>query len=443
VDVAAPDRTREHEDARRVVVARFRAEVVRGPRADPFVGALAAVGSAADCDLVIPEATVSRYHAELAADAGGVRVRDLGSTNGISAHGARIHEAIVPSGTVLELGATAVRVSDAEATFEPFVAPERLGDLVARAPAMRKLIERVQRAAGGDASVLVTGEGGTGKELVARTIHDESPRRAGPFVVVDCGSLVGPLVASELFGHEKGAFTDAESRRLGAFERARGGTLLLDDVSALPLEVQPMLLGALERRRSLRVGGRTEVEYDLRIVACSSRDLRLDVNAGRFRLDLYYRLAVVRLDVPPLRERLDDLPELVALFLEERGHGPSHPLASPGQLADLAARPWPGNVRELRNAIDAALALEEPLSAAEGGEPSDAIASTEAWMASLTELPYKEARARFVAALEHAYFEDLARRSRGNVSAAARLAQLDRSQLRQLLARAKIAIKPG
>ncbi|MCA9583689.1 MAG: sigma-54 factor interaction domain-containing protein, partial [Myxococcales bacterium] len=196
-------------------------------------------------------------------------------------------------------------------------------------PAMRALLDRLTKASAAEASVVVRGEPGTGKELVARAIHEGSDRRDCPFVVVDCAALVGPLVTSELFGHEAGAFTDAEQRRRGAFERAAGGTLLLDEVADLALELQPMLLGALERRQIRRVGGSEDIPLDLRVVASTSRDLRREVNAGRFRLDLYYRLAVVKLEVPPLAERLDDLGPLLAWFLERRGYGAAHPLLAP------------------------------------------------------------------------------------------------------------------
>ncbi len=310
---------------------------------------------------------------------------------------------------------------------------------------MRRLVTRLAKVAATETAVLIGGAPGTGKELVARTLHDESPRREGPFVVVDVSTLAGPLATSELFGHERGAFTDADEARAGAFERARGGTLVLDDVSELPLEAQPLLLGALERRSGRRLGGREDIAYDARIVATTARDLRREVNAGRFRLDLYYRLAVVRLEVPELAERSEDLRPLVAGFLQERGVGLAHPLLDDDRLEALAARDWPGNVRELRNVVEAALALDElaELDEEESGDEETAAESTEALIESLTGVPYKEARARFSRALERAYLTDLARRARGNLSAAARLASLDRSQLRQLLARNGVRIEHG
>ncbi|MDQ3031244.1 MAG: sigma 54-interacting transcriptional regulator [Myxococcota bacterium] len=435
----ADPRTRQHRDRLSVPVRRVSVALVRGGPAARVEGERVTIGSASDCDVSLTERTVSRYHAEIAASSEGISVRDLGSTNGVVCGGTRIVLGVVPPGTILELGAAAIRVDDAELGSEPLAPAQELGALVAHAPIMRRLLDRIPKVAASDASVLITGEPGSGKELVARTIHAHGPRRAGALVVVDAGTLSGALVASDLFGHEKGAFTDADERRAGAFERAQGGTLLLDDVSQLPLDVQPMLLGALERRSARRVGGQLEVPYDVRVIACSSCDLRREVNAGRFRLDLYYRLAVVRLEVPALRERLDDLPALAARFVEERGEGPSHPLLSPERMTELAARDWPGNVRELRNVIDAAIMLDdldllgEDASAQHAGAPE--AESTDALIESGLALPYKEARARFAAALERAYLDDLLRRAKGNISVAARMAGLDRSQLRQLLAR--------
>ncbi|MCC7540666.1 MAG: sigma 54-dependent Fis family transcriptional regulator [Deltaproteobacteria bacterium] len=438
------ERTHEHRAGTGVPVRRVVAHVVRGPEAATASGERIVVGSARDCDLVVGDRTVSRYHAELEAAHGGIRVRDLGSTNGLAIGGVRVTAAIVPCGAVIELGAAAVRVEDAEVATETSSRAESLGDLTARAPTTRRLVARIEKAAASDASIVITGEPGTGKELVARTLHATSGRAGGPFVVVDCGALAGPLVASELFGHERGAFTDADERRTGAFERAHGGTLVLDDVTELPPDVQPMLLGALERRAARRVGGRDEVAFDVRVIAIASRDLRAEVNAGRFRLDLYYRIAVVKLDVPALRDRIDDLPILVARFLEERGEGVAHALLAEERVAELVARDWPGNVRELRNVVEAALAMGEiePGAGSEPvGEGDASAASTEALIESLLDVPYKDARQRFSRALEHAYCSDLARRARGVTSVAARLAGLDRSQLRQLLARAGVAIR--
>ncbi len=280
-------------------------------------------------------------------------------------------------------------------------------------------------------SVLVHGETGTGKELVARAIHDLSARRAGPFVTVDCGALPPTLIASELFGHERGAFTGADRKHLGAFERAQGGTVFLDEIGELPLAVQPMLLGVLQRRRFRRLGGDKEIEVDVRIVSATHRDLRADANEERFRSDLYFRLAAGRVDVPPLRERLEDLDELVASFVREITGRAEHRVLGPGAMAALRAQRWTGNVRELRNVVERALAL-----GAVSFDDGATRASQAQPIADDAPLPpYADARAEALAHFERSYLERLVARAGDNVSEAARLAKMDRPWLGQLLRR--------
>jgi DNA-binding NtrC family response regulator len=396
------------------------------------------IGTAADCDLVVEAKTVSRYHVEVSGDPSGIRVRDLGSTNGTLAAGVRLGEAIVESGIALDVGGVEVVVESADVSREEVAAEESLRDLVTRSPPMKRLGARIALAAASDASILISGEPGTGKEIVARTVHAMSARRDQPLVIVDCGALSPTLAASELFGHERGAFTDADERYVGAFERAGGGTILFDDIASVPLELQPMLLGVLERRSFRRVGGREDVTVDVRTIASSAGDLRIDVNRGAFRLDLYYRLAVVKLEVPPLRARGDDLEALVRAHLDARGAPPTHPLRSDPTLELLAGRAFEGNVRELFNLLDAALAIDElePEPVTAHAAPVERHETTDALIASLLDLPYKEARERFRGALESTYLEEITRRAGGNISRAARLAGIDRSQLRQLLRRA-------
>jgi DNA-binding NtrC family response regulator len=430
------ERTREQRHGASVAVRQVRAERMGGEHAE---GERLSIGSARDADLVIDDPTVSRYHVELAADPRGIAVRDLGSTNGVIVEGVRLASGVVPPGAVLELGSSRVRVLDASSRQES-IGAERMGPFVARAPAMRRFLARLARASASEAVTLVTGESGTGKELVARTLHEQSARAKGPLVVLDCGALPPTLVASELFGHERGAFTDAAEQRRGALERASGGTLFLDEIGELPLEVQPALLGALERRAARRVGGSEEVRFDVRVIAATHRDLRREVNAGAFRLDLYYRLAVMKLEVPPLRERADDVPLLVRQMLDELGVAGEHPQLPPERVEELAARAWPGNVRELRNVIEAVVALDEW--AAEPPADGEAIDETfDALVERLAQLPWKQARASAAAELETAYLERLRARAGANVSRAARLAGLDRSQLRTLLARRGISLR--
>jgi two-component system response regulator HydG len=231
-----------------------------------------------------------------------------------------------------------------------------LENIVGRSAAMEKVLERVRAVAESDANVLITGESGTGKERIARAIHDLSRRRDGPFVALACAAVPAPLLEDEIFGHERGAFTDAKERKLGRFERADGGTIFLDDIDDMPLETQVKLLRVLQERQFERLGGEKPVRVDVRVVAATKVDLGGAVEDGEFREDLYYRLNVVPLSIPPLRERTGDVPPLVDHFL--RRHGKGQPFVVPPEvLAELSAYRWPGNVRELENAVERAVAL--------------------------------------------------------------------------------------
>ena len=301
---------------------------------------------------------------------------------------------------------------------------------------MRRLMARVERAARTDIAVLLCGESGTGKELIVRALHDLGPRADGPFVTVDCGSLSPTLVASELFGHERGAFTGADRQRIGAFENAHGGTLFLDEIGELPAALQATLLGVLERRKLRRLGGREEVAVDVRIVSATNRDLRAEVNSGAFRLDLYYRIAFVMLQVPPLRDRLDDIPLLVEHFLRESGHtGPVEEAISTATMASLEQHHWPGNVRELRNLIEVSVAMGEAPALDDAVRPANDGGDL---IDSLLDAPYKEARSTLLAEFEQRYLTNLLDRAKGNVSRAAREARMDRSHLTDLLQRHKL-----
>ena len=395
------------------------------------------VGSAADCDLVLTDPTVSRYHLEVRHGTDGLVLVDLGSRNGTFVGAVRVERAVVAPGTRVRLGGSTVVVDDGGAGLAPApAAAAPLPGLIAHAPAMREVAALASRLAAATTSILIEGETGVGKGVVARAIHDGGPRRAAPFVVVDCGSMPATLIASQLFGHDRGAFTGADSRRLGAFERANGGTVFLDELGELPLELQPALLGVLERRQFLRLGGTEPVEVDVRIIAATHRDLRREVNAGTFRADLYFRLAVARLLVPPLRERPADLEPLVLSLAERLGEPPGHnPLAA--VMDTLRAQRWPGNVRELRNVVESALVLGVP--SFDGGADSSAAppsAPSAAPPVAHDTLPsYRQAKADATAAFERTYLTQLLARAGGNVSAAARLAQMDRPYLIQLLRR--------
>ncbi len=391
-----------------------------------------AVGTADGNDLVLTDPTVSRFHLELVAGGDGVRVEDHGSTNGTLFEGARIVRGTVPRGATLRLGNTEIRVDDGARVTVDLHEEDELAGLRGRTPVMRRLMARIERAAASDTPVLVVGESGTGKELMARALHDQGARKDQPFITVDCGALSPSLVASELFGHEKGAFTGADARHAGAFERADGGTLFLDEVGELPTALQATLLGALERRRFRRVGGREEVSVDVRVVSATHRDLRAEVNDGTFRLDLYYRLAVVVLKVPPLRERREDVPLLVEHFLREAGvDGPTNEVVPPDVMDALAGHSWPGNVRELRNVVEATLVMGEapPLDEAPAGPGGGDLVSR------VLGHPYKQARAAILEEFERRYCENLLERADGNVSRAAREARMDRTYLIKLLAK--------
>ena len=235
---------------------------------------------------------------------------------------------------------------------------DQFGQLAARSPAMQAALGLAARYAPADVSVTLIGETGTGKDVLAREIHAQSARANTSFVVFDCGSVAPNLAESELLGHERGAFTGAVAAHVGAFERAYGGTLFLDEIGELPLELQPRLLRALENRSGRRVGGSEDRRFDVRIVAATNRDLRAEVAAGRFRRDLYFRLGVAVIPVPPLRERLEDLPVLVQELLQDLGRGDLS--LTNDALTMLRFRSWPGNVRELRNTLACTITFVEP-----------------------------------------------------------------------------------
>ena len=305
------------------------------------------IGSGADADVVAADPLVSRLHCELEPTPAGVVLRDLGSTNGTLVGGASIREAVMAPGVVAILGTTRLFVE----TDAPAAALARFGSAVSAAPAMTAVFAMLEKLAASEVTILLTGETGTGKDVLARAVHEQSPRGAGPLVVFDGGAVSASLIESELFGHDKGAFTGAVAERAGAFERAHGGTLFLDELGELPLDMQPKLLRALEQREVRRVGGSVELPVDVRVIAATNRDLAAEVAAGRFRHDLFFRVTAAVVEVPPLRARPEDLGLLVDQMLEGKAH------ATPAAMAALAAYDWPGNVRELRNVVTTALAM--------------------------------------------------------------------------------------
>lgn len=418
----------------------LRLDVVEGPDAkNAFVATSdrVTIGTAPGNDLLLTDTTVSRYHLEVVRRGDRFQVIDHGSTNGTFVAGVRLERGAITAGTILELGRSRVRVGEGELVQLELHGASSLGGLRGDAPVMRRLMAQIDRVAKSETSVLLVGESGTGKELIARALHDRSSRATKPFVTVDGGALTPSLVLSELFGHEKGAFTGADRRHPGAFERGHGGTVFLDEIGELAPSLQTTLLGALERRRFTRVGGTEEVSVDVRVVAATNRDLRAEVNRGAFRLDLYYRLAVATLAVPALRERTEDIPVLVRHFLAEAGHdGTPESVVPPETMEALVTHHWPGNVRELRNFVEATLALGEapPLA---GGPGSPASPDSNAVLA----LPYSEARRSVLDDFEGRFLRGLLARTNGNVSQAAREARMNRSHLIDLLKRHGISAK--
>jgi DNA-binding NtrC family response regulator len=415
------------------------AEVTEGPsKGLRWEGEQGTLGSAKDNVLVLSDDTVSRYHLRVTADADGIRISDLGSTNGTFLGDVRLERSVVPNGTTLRLGRTSVFLGSGLPATVELHDEDHLGELRGQTQVMRRLMSQVRRAAQSNVAVLFIGESGTGKELLARAVHEASPRVTGPFVTIDCAAVTPTLVASELFGHEKGAFTGAVQAKRGAFEDADGGTLFLDEIGELSPELQATLLGALERRRFCRVGGRKEISVDVRVVAATNRDLRAEVNSGAFRLDLYYRLAVVALEVPPLRERTKDIPLLIEHFAREEGKtDPIDTLIPPETMARLLVHRWPGNVRELRNYVQATVAMGEPAELRDEPGPSN-TEELRRGLAPFLDEAYGDARNRLLAEFERAYLERLLERTRDNVAQAARDAKMARSHLNDLLRRHKI-----
>jgi DNA-binding NtrC family response regulator len=415
---------------------RYRVRVLSGPdaglEAQSVEGRLI-VGTADGAHLRLTDPTVSRYHVDFDATAQGVVVRDLGSTNQTLVGGVRVHEIVVTRDVELELGHTRVHLGFAadRATVETPSQPE-YGGLIGQSPAMKMVFAALEKASPTNAPVLITGESGTGKELAARAIHEASPRSKGPFEVVDCGGLPGTLIESELFGHERGAFTGASGEREGAFERAEGGTLFLDELGELPLELQPKLLRALGEGEIRRIGGKRTQQVDVRIVAATNRDLRRHVNSGQFRADLFYRLAVIQIRMPPLRERLADLPLLVRAILSSIAKDREldvHIEPDQALLDTLSRHSWPGNVRELRNYLEQLIILR--MAPSLDGDPAKARPPLQgdAPYEGLQKLPLRMAKAELLERFERQYVTQLLEQTGGNVAEAARRAGVDRVTL--------------
>jgi transcriptional regulator with GAF, ATPase, and Fis domain len=404
------------------------------------------VGAGSDCGLILNDRTVSRRHAEVRREGDYVIVRDLGSTNGTFYRDARVGEVYVPLGGEISFGKTRVKIVPEEMSIEakPY-AQDRFGPLIGADLKMREIFSLIEQVAESEVTVVIEGETGTGKELVAAAIHENSPRAKKPFVVFDCTNQPKDLIESSLFGHVKGAFTGATAPRAGAFERADGGTIFLDELGEFSLDLQPKLLRVLESREIQKVGGDGYDPVDVRVVTATNRNLKGEVRAGRFREDLYYRLAGMKIVLPPLRDRAGDIPRLVEHFLLMNGSPCS---IDPACYDRLRAHSWPGNVRELKNVVDRAAALSKGKASVDLArfiqeiDDEDTTANPVAADPMLDKmLSFKEAKGKIVSDFESRYIQMLLREHNNNISVAAREAGIDRKHFKDLMRKHGIEAK--
>jgi len=430
-------------------------------------------------DLVLQDKAVSGTHFEVVVKDDGYRLRDLDSRNGTYVGELRLREVFLKPGAQFRIGHTEIRFQPMQDVVEIALSErDRFDRVIGASAAMREIFATLEKVAPSDLTVMITGETGTGKELIARGVHNASPRRSKPFVVLDCGAIPKDLIESTLFGHEKGSFTGAIGQHRGCFEQANGGTIFLDEIGELDLGLQPKLLRVLEQREIKRVGGDKTIKVDVRVLAATNRDLRAMVNAGTFREDLYFRLSVIHVELPPLRERREDVAQLAQHFLREVAarRGMTMSLGQDA-MAALASHAWPGNVRELRNVVERAASLSggpgitradlvfgrdaspsvivardlanaggqaavAAVSSAGGGSGAAAGGAAAATgfvgfdaTALAPGLDFKEAKQRVVDAFEAAYLKALLSRHDGNITRSAQEAGLTRYHLRELLKR--------
>ncbi len=420
------------------------------------------LGAMEDNDLVVDDETVSRNHCRIVREGDQYVLVDNGSTNGTFINRVRIREAYLHANCTITLGKTDIKFQPVDEKLR--IVPsdrERYGDIIGKDRSMREIYTILEKIAPTDTTVVIEGETGTGKEVVARTIHQQSRRRDGPFMVFDCGAVPENLIESELFGHEKGSFTGAIGTRQGVFEMAHGGTVFLDELGELQVDLQPKLLRVLEQREVKRVGGGKPIKVDVRIVAATNRDLEEEVRAGRFREDLFYRLTVVRLHLPPLRERRDDILLLARHFLSQgrfnrdRLGGKKVNDFSDEVTERLGEYEWPGNVRELHNVVERAVSFAEgevveledlPDHIAyprrgEGGALSEKT-NPNVVLPETAGLdlggPFKDAKEAWIASFEADYIAKLLEKNGGNISHAAKEADIDRKYFRKLMKKYEI-----
>jgi DNA-binding NtrC family response regulator len=416
-------------------VRRARLRIVSGPDAGKSVPVPdGGIVLGQEADVVLADKSVSRRHAEIRRARGGFVLVDLDSTNGTYVEDVKIGSASLGSGTRFRVGHTEIVFeADEEGLELPEAPPARAVGFVAESPAMRRLAAAVDRFSGSDLTILLEGETGAGKEVVARAIHRLGGRAEGPFVVVDCGALAENLVESELFGHEKGAFTGAHETRTGAFEEADGGTIFLDEIGELPHGLQPKLLRALEAREVRRLGSNKVKSVDVRVIAATNRDLPVEIEEKRFRSDLFFRLSEVRLRIPPLRERPMDVVPLARMFALEVDAGAT---LRPEAIEALCARSWPGNVRELGNVVRRAVveAAGRPVDASHIAPPDLRGGSAPGLAVRVDpDLPFEQAKEAVLAEFRRTYLEALVERYAGDLHAVARHTGLHLHSLHRLL----------
>ena len=396
------------------------------------------IGAHSSNDLVLAEdRTASRHHFEVQYTERGYLLVDLNSTNGTFLDGRRIERAYLSPGSQMRAGSSTLTFSpiDEEVTVEPD-RDGQLGDMIGQSVKMRQIFGLIKKIAPMDVSVVIQGETGTGKELVARAIHENSSRKKGPMVVLDCGAIPPNLIESELFGHEKGAFTGAIASRPGAFERANGGTIFLDELGELRLDLQPKLLRVLENREVRRGGGNEVLEVDVRLIAATNRDLVKEIQAGNFREDLYFRLSVIGIQLPPLRQRRDDIPHILRKELADpeivTKHGRKHFTA--GALSVLMAYPWPGNIRELMNVLSHVLTFTDGEEIDTHHLPARVQGQQKEQPLPFNEhLSFKDAKEQLLENFEREYITQVLRRCDGNISRAARESGLHRKSIERLV----------
>jgi DNA-binding NtrC family response regulator len=402
---------------------------------------LVRVGAHPSNEVVVSDPLVSRFHFRLARAQDAWRLTDTSSLNGVRIGGVRIRDADLPSSEcAIEIGGSLLRIRELPSvgTVE-VLQTANFGALYGKSLAMQKLFATLERVSKTDVSVLIEGESGTGKELVASQIARRSSRADGPFVVVDCSALTRTLMESELFGHAKGAFTGAERDRVGAFEAASSGTVFLDEIGELPLDMQPKLLRVLEAREIRRLGETKTRKVDVRVLAATNRKLEEEVNRGTFREDLYFRLSVVTVRVPPLRERSEDIDLLIRVFLDSFNAQESAHLFTPEVIETLARHSWPGNVRELRNYVERSVVFDT--AAPPWREPPATPSQRPPSLEEVDlEIPFKIAKDRVIDDFERRYLSALLDKTGGNLSSAARKAGIDRMYLHRLVQ--KLGLRP-